>query len=99
MVDVQCGATSTTITLPASQMLDPGYAYNKNVQTFEANIEQGDTIYFEFEPFVSSSEACPIIMYKVKDVVVTETNHAIGTPNYIYGRDSSDNFVYEAPKT
>jgi hypothetical protein len=61
-------------------------------------LEQG-SIYFEFEPFDNSNGACPIIQYKVKDVVITETNHAAHTPNHMYGRDASGDYVYEMSKT
>jgi hypothetical protein len=58
-----------------------------------------DSVYFEFEPFDNSNGACPIIQYKVKDVVITETNHAAHTPNHMYGWDTSGDYVYEMSKT
>ena len=36
MIDMQCGATSTTITIPNEMMEDADYIYNTRVQTFEA---------------------------------------------------------------
>lgn len=97
MIDLQCGTSSTVISIANTHSLSDNNQYNNQVQTFEATIEQG-TIYFEFEPFDNSNDACPIIQYKVKDVVITETNHAHDTPNYIYGRDSTGKFVFEMDK-
>ena len=93
MIDMQCGASSTTITIPDE--LDSTYGYNNKTQTYEATNEQ-DSIYFEFEAWTSTTTACPIIEYKVTVTSIVETNHGSKTPNYLYGKDASSQYVYES---
>ena len=95
MVAVQCNPSSTTITVSDQEMLST-YAYNRRVQTFESN-DQARSIYFEFNDFASSSLACPIIQYRIKANPTTSTVSNADSPNYLYGRDSAGNYVYQKP--
>lgn len=92
MIDMQCGSSSTTITIP--QEIDTTYYYNTRTQTWEATNEQG-SIYFEFEAWTSTTGACPIIEYKVDVTSIVATNENVKTPNSKYGMDSTD-FVYQS---
>ena len=91
MIDMQCGASSTAITIPDE--MDPAYDYHRRIQTWEATNEQ-DSIYFEFEEWTSTTNACPIIEYKVDVTSIVATNEDPSTPNYKFGRDGSS-FVYQ----
>ena len=55
-----------------------------------------DSIYFEFEAWTSTTTACPIIEYKVAVTSIVKTNEGSSTPNYLYGRNSANNFVYHS---
>ena len=90
MIDMQCGATSTTITIPDE--IDTTYDWNTRIQTWEATNEQ-DSIYFEFEAWTSTTGACPIIEYKIDVTSIVDTNEDSTTPNFKYGKDSGS-FVY-----
>lgn len=98
MIDMQCGASSTTITVPATFTSSYAYSSNYRTQTYEATNTQG-SIYFEFEEWSSSTGACPIIEYKVTIQAVEYTNQGATTPNTLYGKDSSGNYVYESGTT
>ena len=93
MIDMQCGASSTTITIPDE--IDTNYFWNTRTQTWEATNTQ-NSIYFEFEAWTSTTGACPIIEYKIDVTSIVATNENAITPNSKYGKDSSANFLYQS---
>jgi hypothetical protein len=95
MVDVQCSSSlSTTITIPPGHDMDPSNASNLRNQEYQASIDQG-TLYFEFSPFSSSTNACPIVLYRILTFSVDYTNHHAHRLNYLYGRNGVGAHVQE----
>ena len=62
--------------------------------------QERHSIYFEFDDFTSSTPACPIVQYKVIDIVVRYPLHQTDSLNYKYGRrqvpEGGVKYVYEA---